>query len=407
MNGLSKVVYPSLAIFVVAFYGLNIDTILGQKRWSPYVYQYLLASAILIALPLFSIASRKVLAGHLISHSLSKWLLFLVMLSMAATLFSHEAEYLTMGWKYIVSTLAIVLTTVQVMLNVRYSKRREERAYLYSIVYLIAVFSVVTDTILDYRAIFDVSLENEYEASRSGGLFFQPNIAAVAISFLLAMVLPRINRNTALLFSLFAFIAISLTFSRSGLLVLFIILFYAVRSGHLPALSIGGMIAIVSVLVTIFGGLQVYADIFNIGSGSGHDRLFNRDQFINFGTLVEDYRLMLAVKALEDFIQSPLFGYGLGYSWFWADSEVSGQGTHNLMLRNMLDYGMVGAFIWVLFLFALYKSRAPGISSRWAFGICLAGFVSAFFSHNITEQGSVLVPLITSVMLAVPKSKMP
>ncbi len=395
-----------LAIIVVGFYCLNIDTILAARRWNPYYYQGLLFFGLVIAFPVFSAVSRRVISQDMPNQPLMKWLLLLLVLSMISTLASQDSASLVKAWGYLASTLVIVLTTVYAMLFVRRNGEQYERPYFYIFLFIISSIAVIVDPIVDFRSVFNIDLTGVYEITRGGGLYFQPNAGGTAIAFLYGVVVPRVSKRAAAVLTLLAISAVFLTFSRSSMIVLLILVFFALVCGYLPKLTAVGWFILLLSTVLYLGGAEFIAGTLSIESGSGYKRLFESQDFIGMEALSEDSRISAAQGALESYLAEPVLGHGMGYSWYWADAVNAGVGPHNMLLRFMLEYGSIGVLVWVLFLVSLYRSRPlEGISARWAFGVCLAGFIAALFSHNLTEQGYILVPLIAAVMLVAPKRR--
>lgn len=147
------------------------------------------------------------------------------------------------------------------------------------------------------------------------------------------------------------------------------------------------------------------ASIFNIDEGSGYIRMYEMQDMLSEAGIKGDSRAETAEIAIADFFEEPL-GKGLGYSWKWAEKQPEGQGTHNLNLRYMLEFGIIGMCIWPLFVFSLFVDRTKGIDRLWLLGVCGIALLSSLFSHNLVEQGAILASMYAVFALPVKKKEL-
>jgi O-antigen ligase len=240
-----------------------------------------------------------------------------------------------------------------------------------------------------------------YERTRGSGLFLQPNVAGAAIALLYALVIPRVSGNLAFIATIVAFLAILLTFSRSGMAVFIIIFIFGIWCKYLPRYTLPVITILILFLLATTSVLYFISDVFNIDQGSGFNRLFNTSEFLGSDAFVSGDRFYILLDALGLYFESAILGNGIGYSWYFAESNLFQQGTHNLYLRYMLEYGTIGLFIWPLFLYALYRIRHKGVGTKWAIGVSISAMVAALFSHNIPEQGVILAPLMACFLFPI------
>ena len=401
-----KLFFVATPLLALAFYALNIDVFLGYRRLNPYIFQFLAFTMSFVSyVAIYSSGKlfRTSLKYRFLKHPVVKWFYFVSLFSLFSLLFAYKDDYLSKGLLYLASSFAIILSlliSLEYLANESYKKN----SYFLLVFFAIAILSVIVDPIVDFRSVFasNITADGDYDRTRGGGLYLQPNTAGIGCAFLYALIVSRVSRQVALICTLFALVAVFLTFSRSSLFVLMTLIFFAFWRGYLPRFTsyvfiIGAVIFLASISFT-----DVISEMFYITEGSGYARLSNLRNYFDALEILSDERFYVAKNAFYEFCSAPVLGHGLGYSWYWADLEIGGQGSHNLFLRYMLEYGLVGIFIWPLFLLALFQSRNRDLDKIWVFGICIAAIISAFFSHNIPEQGVILAPLMASIIFSVP-----
>jgi hypothetical protein len=380
------------ALLAFLFYSLNLDNLLGYVRLSPVSYQF---AALAAAAATFTLLSHRSLSSRvhsLVRHPLIRWIAFLVFISLPYSVVSDPAVA-SEGLRYLVTTALVIATLV--LCNEEMTWSTAHTVMLVTAI-VIACLSVLADPLVDFRQFFPQLADDGYERTRAAGLFLQPNAASMALVFLLSMAIPRVSRLVGVLLSGLVSAAVFLTFSRAGLALLFAVLFLSAWRSYLPRTLLLSVVAVVVVWTTT-PVKDVIADTFNIEEGSGYVRLIHLQDMLTESALLQDSRASTAEQAYSDFLNKPL-GHGLGYSWRWAELQSDQQGTHNQTLRYMLEYGFAGIFVWPLFLIALFRSRDKNLDLIWAVGICVCGFIASLFSHNLTESGSFLAPLLASVL---------
>lgn len=383
-----KLIFPHPFFLVFAFYILNFDVVLASIKWSSPVYQFSVAGLLLFLCSRVKAFQGKSLLSEMAGSMLFKWNLFLVFVSLIFC-FKADQKYSEVGLLLLASTFLITVSLK--MASVCLDKDVDYGRAL-SILLLLSSVLVIVDPIVDIRSYFDSQQFYEYERTRGGGLYFQPNIASVVLVFLLAAALPRCSGGGKVLLCCVSSFAVFLTFSRSGLILLSLLLIISVWRKYISRLTFAIFCAIP---VFLFGAESIgegVASVFNIDEGSGYIRMYEMQEMLSEGGIKGDSRTETAATALEDFINEP-FGRGLGFSWKWAEMQPEGQGTHNLNLRYMLEFGIVGIFIWPFFVFSLYSDRVKGLDKLWSIGVLGMAVLSSLFSHNMTEQGAVLASM--------------
>lgn len=393
-------IFTTVPLLAFIFFAINIDTFLGSRRWNPYWFQIIAFCLAFLAYTIICVQSKFITFKSLFINPLSKWLLLILFLSFISLTYSKDLFYAGLGFTYLLSTVIIVLSC---LISFRYLLLRENTDYGFSFlcVLTIACLSIILDPIYDFRILIAPDLEGMYERTRGSGLFLQPNVAGAAIALLYALVIPRVSGNLAFIATIVAFLAILLTFSRSGMAVFIIIFIFGIWCKYLPRYTLPVITILILFLLATTSVLYFISDVFNIDQGSGFNRLFNTSEFLGSDAFVSGDRFYILLDALGLYFESAILGNGIGYSWYFAESNLFQQGTHNLYLRYMLEYGTIGLFIWPLFLYALYRIRHKGVGTKWAIGVSISAMAAALFSHNIPEQGVILAPLMACFLFPI------
>jgi O-antigen ligase len=317
---------------------------------------------------------------------------------------TKDNEFSDAGWVYLFTTSSIVLCFASSLYN---------SSPIFSTVYakpmLISAFaipciSVLADPFLDIRSHFSYDFVGNYEKTRSAGLYLQTNVAGAALPLIFAAIAPRIGRRSATICACAMAIACLLTFSRASIFLMIFVILASLLFNYIYRITVFIMLFFIAISYNGEFMKEVLVRYFNIDQGSGFNRLFGvENNYFDVSSYFSDVRYSLVEYAYADFAQRPWLGNGLGYSWRWAVMQSENVGTHNLYLRYMLEYGILGALIWPAFLYSAYRCRNQYLNRSWAFCICACGFITAFFSHNIPEQGMILVPILAALTLPMPQ----
>jgi O-antigen ligase len=391
---------PSVGSAVFVFYALNIDTVFGTRRLTPYVYQVFGLLVVLLAAYIWRAGRprRKSFFG-LVTSPVILWALAYLTLCFGSLPYTRDLAYGRTGLVHALSTLTL-LGTGAIAFAFPVHERRWNIGVVTAGVLTVACLSLFLDPLVDFRARLGFTeWAAEYERTRAGGLFFQPNIAGAAVAFLLAAIMGRTSRSVAMTLSIVALAAVGLTFSRSGLLLTTLVIVAAYICGYLPRLLTPLLLVICIAGFSWLYGSGAVESVFQINEGSGLARLQRGYDLVSREAVTSDHRTQFAIAAWKAVERSPLTGGGVGYSWYWADTQNNQAGTHNMILRFMLEYGIFGGFLWLLLLVALYKGRNSDVDKGWVVALLLITGVASMFSHNISEQGVILIPLMAAIGL--------
>lgn len=218
-------------------------------------------------------------------------------------------------------------------------------------------------------------------ASRAGGFQQNPNLAAIAILLLTAVVV-RYDRirlpDLVIIFT--SFIAVFSTLSRGGLLhfALFAVNYlYLTGRGHrLRQLLIApaALLLLVGVGGAVISTLTTSSTMFEDENAQRRLATFSMNNQTVYAT--DDVRLGLIPRYLRLIDESVLFGQGSGFS------RSQPFGAHNTYLEVWVENGLVALLAYLWFLGALLLITA---SRRFWPGFVFAqlAVLSGFFTHNV------------------------
>lgn len=226
---------------------------------------------------------------------------------------------------------------------------------------------------------------------RAGGLFENPNIAALFISMALPLVTIGLKPVQRVFWYGFTLTCVFLTFSRGGLAVcalaiMLIEVFPAQRVGgaSLRRLSLG--VLLVAIAVPLYLLISTFV-VTNFGSQLDTNTLARARIESDSSS---DIRLYVLRLAWEDFAASPFWGHGTGAGDRWL-ADVS---VHNQFGLVAVEYGVIGLAWFGAFLAALWSIPRP-------FGIWATGLfaVASMTTHNLTDGPSYALILAAYVAL--------
>lgn len=270
----------------------------------------------------------------------------------------------------------------------------EYQRRIYSWLLMICLGLGVYSVFIDDGSIYGI---NKYDVSRGSGYYLNPNTAAIVFAWSFIFILYRKSLKFAIAALLLTSIGILLTLSRGGMIILACGIVGAFVRGYLPRFVLVCLIIIFSLPIIV--GPTLFDFVLGFFSGIQADSL-ERIQFIfgqNIGAGIKnDDRFALAMLALDEFIQHPLLGNGLGYTAIW--NSENNQGTHNTLLMHIVEFGITGLWILPGFCIAMWKSAK---SKQWQDRtlLILMILLMSVFSHNLFDSMT-SVFLMTFMFLA-------
>jgi len=307
---------------------------------------------------------------------------------------SKSLEY----YKIIINSLFFMLSYIIILYNSgEESIEIARKAILHAT--LISTLLLIIDFLVPGLFIKDNS--GFYIAGRASALFLNSNIAGTVLLLGLIFSIDLIKKSNRIYFLSFIFIGIIVTFSRSSILLFFIIMLMflfqgkmSIRSFFISTLFI--VFFITSLLTFMFEYLQQH-DI----SVSNIQQRIEFIETLGEGGENESTRMRLLVlnKALELYENNPIFGEGFAATNLW-NIRIS---THNQYLKDFAEYGLLAFLMFPLLLFiSTYRMRKSDKTIGRIFIIFL--LIKAFFTHNILNSyfylySFVLIYLISSFKL--------
>lgn len=339
------------------------------------------------------------LRGHKLMHSpLTWWTAGYFVCSAAWILRAQDREAAMFGLSMVVTTGLYAWTALLTYPLI------ETNARLWGITLWLALLVAVASVLLEYfvPSIFLFSDAGRGIFGRAAGLYLNPNIAAQTILMILACLLMRNAAWASLSAALVALPALLLTFSRAGMVGWLVLIMVAAVRGHLPRL------ALVAIMGT--GAAIIVAGPTLLEAASAWIAPENRNSLDRLAWILgqgglADYaateREWVAGFAWDEFLASPLFGHGLGYMWVWS----AGIGSHNMILRHIVEYGVLGFLIFPLFLCcSIWSANAKKVRSE-IWPVAAIVFMLGFFSHNLLEQGCLVFPWLASCLMPSPAAR--
>ena len=226
---------------------------------------------------------------------------------------------------------------------------------------------------------------------RAAGLYLNPNAAGQTLVLILACLMQRSSPRGNLVATAMAMVGLFLTFSRGGFLGWLILVTFASIMGRLPRWFFIAVLA--CVVVVLSAGSQIFDLLSVLVSPENRNSLDRLAWMLGQGQL-NDYssgeREYLAGFAWQQYLQAPFLGHGLGYIWVWA----AGLGTHNMILRHMVEYGVLGMLILPMFLIFTVRSSSRGADRRWLWMVVFVVLALSAFTHNMLERASFVLPFL-------------
>lgn len=224
---------------------------------------------------------------------------------------------------------------------------------------------------------------------RAAGFYLNPNIAAQAMVLIYACLLTCSPRLLLVPASMIALAGILFTLSRGGMVAWVALTVLAstrrlLPKWYLPLLLFGVLMA--GLLATqIFDLISDWVPAWNRNVQERLEWILGMRDMTG-GSAAD--RLNVASYAWAQYLNAPLLGHGLG-----SMGQVMGdQGSHNMILRHLVEYGLIGVLIFPSFIFTSIRSAKRGVNISWVGYVGIVVFLLSMFSHNMLEQGSFIFP---------------
>jgi hypothetical protein len=242
--------------------------------------------------------------------------------------------------------------------------------------------------------------------ARKGGFAENPNVAASAVKFLalgLLFLFRKVKTMRIIVLSL-AFSSIFLTFSRSGLISILMIMILIIMNEWKVYFNLKVSRYIITafkmvfILAFFYSVLLVFADFIraevpafregdaserlDLLTGKGKVEITSKDDNSNYG------RKTLVLNYLNDFYSNP-FGLGTGYC---SDKGINLKNTHNFYLRVAVEFGIVGLLIFIAYI--VKSIRLALVSNNFFYFVfILLILFECFTSHFLFQEKPIIIIL--------------
>lgn len=315
----------------------------------------------------------------------------LIMAAVAAYVFILLASLLFLdesAWTQTYDRLFWAMMTLSAI--VLLSNFRNPRQFLL-IIRVVTLLSVAI-VMAEFLSGFSLPIEMTTVRGRAGGLFENPNNAALFITMALPIVTIGLKPHLRAIWYALTLTCVFLTFSRGGLAVgvLAIILIEVLPAERGGSASLHRL-AIGLLLVAIAAPLYFLISSFVVNNFSSVLDANTLARVRLEGDSSSDIRLHLLRLAWEEFSASPIWGHGTG-SGYQLSEELS---VHNQFALVAVEYGAIGLAWLGAFLAALWSIPRP-------FGIWAASLfvVAGMTTHNLTDGAT--YALIVATYAALP-----
>ena len=283
---------------------------------------------------------------------------------------------------------------------------REEKKSLVFLVIFFAFLTLAGSVCYDFLIglpKYNIKLE---DAVRKGGFGENPNQAASGIKFLALGVLVFLHRFKAkkILFISVMVISVFLTFSRSGIISVILILVFGTANNwninfkiSIPILF-KSLFRMAFLFTGMYLGLVLFAGVIKdnfpaFTRGSAGERL---DLLLGKGkgsVIAEDTgsgggRGDLLLRYVDRFVENPL-GYGTGYTNM---RKYNGLNTHNYYLFLAVNYGFIAFILYLVYIWYGYKLAFRKDQFYYLIFLTLIVF-EGFISHSIYYERALLISL--------------
>jgi O-antigen ligase len=224
---------------------------------------------------------------------------------------------------------------------------------------------------------------------RSAGLYLNANTSGEAIILGMILSYSMLDKKYRTFFLVASLLGVISTFSRTAIASWFIvvaILSYGKVIDKKNIAMVLGSLVLVGIFIVPFVIGYIEA---NLEAGTVKN-LMTRLNFFSSKSQGLDgsqqHRLEVAKAALESFANNPLIGAGIAHTSHW-EFPIS---THNIYLKLMAEYGIIGVFLYpLLILSTIWKAKNEVIAIARAFSIYL--LIIGFTTHNSLDEHHLLI----------------
>jgi len=257
-------------------------------------------------------------------------------------------------------------------------------------VLLVTVLAVFNNIYEFFNPLAFYELDSGYNIlGRSAGFYINSNKAGEAIILGLIFSYSLVPNKLKAIFLIATFAGVLVTFSRAGISSWFIVVAILSLEKVIDKKNIfvvaaffgAGLFVVIPVLIG-----YIESDLDTVASN-----LLNRLDFFASTQHSLDYseleRIAVAVSAFNTFADHPFLGGGIFLTYHWG-FDVS---THNIYLKLMAEYGIIGFFIYPLLLLSSVWHIRGKEERKIANAFVVYLLVIGFTTHNILDAYHLLI----------------
>lgn len=303
----------------------------------------------------------------------------------------------------IIKEITLNIFTLVMYVYVVHFFRTEDKKFVFLTIFI--AFAVLALSVwYDYIYGLPKFSQNIEDMARKGGFGENPNQASSALKFLALGVLVYLEKSkTYRMFFIIAMItSIFMTFSRSGIISIFLILVFGTANNWSTDFKINPITLLKSsfkmlfLFSALYVGLVMFAGLIknqfpDLARGAMGDRIDLISGKGEGSVIAEDIgsgggRGDLLLKFLDKFINNPL-GYGTSYT---SDSRFTTHNTHNQYLYYAVNFGFIALFIYLLYFIVSIRISLRNNQFYYLIFIILLIF-EGFVAHSIFFNRSMLI----------------
>jgi O-antigen ligase len=252
-------------------------------------------------------------------------------------------------------------------------------------IFIVTVIAIINNF---HELIDPLTFTSLNESGRPAGFYQNPNTSGCAILLGLIFSISILPIKYRLIFLTMCGIGVFITFSRGAMLgwVIITVIFIVKRIISRRQ----AMYAIFAIGILISLGISSDFILNQVGANlSLEDNAMTRMQFLLNPSLdlVNDdtSRLDIVPFSWRKFLESPIFGHGIGYTHIWGDIR-----PHNIYLMLIVEHGFLGILIVPILVFLTIQNAQLEIKNI-GFSFAVFILIWGFFSHNILEERNILL----------------
>lgn len=249
---------------------------------------------------------------------------------------------------------------------------------------LVVVLSVIIN-IYHFFNPYGIGLKDEVILGRASGMYINPNESGYALIIGTILTISYINPRYKEIFLIFVGVGILITFSRSAILLYTILVLYMLYTTEVNRKIL--IIETLLILIMIYLFINQFVQ-YIISLDISITNIMSRIDWFRSGGGIIDYsaneRMTLLRKSIYYINNNPIIGHGNDIMSIWN------QRPHNMYAYNTLRYGIIGLFIFPIYIF-MCAIRHNIIRDKyiimWIFSMLFIGL----FSHNAMESYYLLI----------------